>query len=1168
MRLKRVRLFGFKTFADRTEFALDGGIVAVVGPNGCGKSNLVDAILWGLGEGNARQLRAATGHDVIFNGSARRKPVGFTEVNLLFDNEDGGLPIESSEVAISRRLTRSGDSEYAINRQTCRLRDVYDLLADSGLGRSGYAIVGQKEIDQALAASADERRAWIDEAAGVQRYRARKNESLKRLAAAKEHLSRVEDILSELERQREPLRKEAEDAARYKGLVGTLRELELGLLAKELRESLDEIEACEQRIAEAARISIQELERAEVLEGKVRTTGERISEVEQEMDAVRDLQQRALTAIERAEANIRVAEQKIANLDELELSLNEDAATGLARLQEAEREAQDAALELDREKVLLEELSAAMAGAGDSAKAFREELDAADDALRAARQAEVRRLKLEAEKAQRSERLHALARELGGVEQAIPDLETGLAEAAQDESEALTARDAALGDINQGEQQALGLRSEDDKRAQESRRLLAEIAALEGRIRGLEATIESHEGLAHGTRSVLDAVESGALPDRYLPVGEAIEVDAKLALAIEVALGAAVNDLIVPTERDAKAAIEYLKTKRAGRATFQPISLMRTVDTSGADRAANAKGVLGRAALLVRYREEHAPVIESLLGRVLVAETLDDALALARGSGFSRIVTLEGEVVHASGAVTGGTQAKQGFGIVQRKAELAGLQKDLSARRKGLQAEEKAAAERARERTTLEQTVAAARKELEGLERTLNEAREFRRRVEDELKSTRRQLDRLASERDQLGSEETIASEPVDLAAAEACRDAALERFAQASADAEQAESRLREHRSRRDQASTRLESAQRRLEASKQSEAARESRLAHIEPGKQQAAEQRESAAKDRAEAESRAQEAALKLADLAATRHDLLEQSLKLAEEAKQARETANTIAATSHQSEVARARAEAKRAGAVTRLVEEYGYDEPGLEELAGQPPTELPADATLVAGRLRREIRAMGEVNLGAIEAFERLTRRFDELSVQRDDVLGGIQEVESGIRELDQLTRDRFLGTFEKVRDEFSALFTKLFGGGEGFLSLSDTENLLESGVDVEVTLPGKRRQALQLLSGGERSLCGCAFLFALLAVKPSPLVVLDEVDAPLDGRNVERFVSLLEEFSDRCQFIVITHNPTTIAAAPTWLGVTMQEPGVSMLAPARPPMESREDAALALVAGT
>ncbi len=426
MRLKRVRIFGFKTFADRTEFGLDGGVVAVVGPNGCGKSNLVDAILWGLGEGSARQLRAQTGQDVIFNGSARRKGVGYAEVVLTFENEDGALPVDTPEVAVSRKLNRAGESEYAINRQSCRQRDVLELLADSGLGRAGYAIVGQKEIDQALNASVEDRRAWIDEAAGVQRYRSRKVESLRRLASAQEHLQRVNDILTELEAQREPLREEAEVAARYRGIQSTLREVEVGYLVEEASAARDEQLRHEQHIQRTSELSQAEAQRAQGLESQVETQTSQLTDLEARADACRTKRQEALRTVERSQGEIRLGRQKLESLDEREQTLAADLEEFAHRIAEAEADYARTHEEERLDRVALSELQESVAGIGEEAKKFSAALRSAEKELAEARKLENTRLKSEAERAHREQRLAMARRELKSLTKALPDLEAAV----------------------------------------------------------------------------------------------------------------------------------------------------------------------------------------------------------------------------------------------------------------------------------------------------------------------------------------------------------------------------------------------------------------------------------------------------------------------------------------------------------------------------------------------------------------------------------------------------------------------------------------------------------------------------------------------------------------------------------------------------------------------
>lgn len=1148
MRLKRVRLYGFKTFADRTEFSLEGGIVAVVGPNGCGKSNLVDAILWGLGEGSARQLRAQTGQDVIFSGAKGRKPVGYAEVTLFFDNEDRALPIDASEVSVTRRVTRGGDGEYSINGQSCRLRDVHDLLADSGLGRAGYAIVGQKEIDAALSASAEDRRAWVDEAAGVQRYRARKVEALRRLATAQDHLQRVADVIRELEEQAGPLRGEAETARRFRELQGQLKAVEVGLLVHEAAEGRREMEAFEEKISEAERLAEAEAMRAAALEAEVRKTGVEVSEIELEMDAVRGLQQGSLTALERAEADLRLAAERGRSLDALEATLTADGEAATERLAEAEVDVVTTKEAHATDEQTFLELRTNLAGVGQEARDLTQALVEAERNLARTREAESRRLREEAARGHREARRIAIRRELAGIASTFPDIEAGLAEAEAAVDAAREALEAAQSAPKAIETTLAEIRAEEERDARSVRQAMAEKATLEGRRRGIEATLDAHEGLTQGTRAVLEAAERGILSARYVAVGEAIEADRDLALAIETALGGSANDLIVEHESDAKSAIAWLKEHRAGRCTFQPIPLMRPSEPSfELRRLLGERGIVGRASELVSCAPAHRPVIDSLLGRIVIVEDLDVALRHARSSGWSRLVTLDGEVVHSGGAVTGGQNARSGYGLVQRKADLGELQNEIERLDRAVREYEGRTAKRHQRLEAERAALVDAQKATRTYAVEVEEAQTFARGLNEEKRLAERERDRLQRELSSHDGDEE-ATQPVDLAGAETQRDEALRALAAKSADAEQAEVRLREAEARVAQSQARYLAAERRLTGARSGETERARRLeglaAEREEAKaagERASEVREKARADRAEADAR-------LAALAEGRKERLEASLRLTEEAKHARDNATGVADGIHKAELGRARADSRRAAALQRLAEEYNLDEAQAEEQEGQ--VELPEDALSVVNKLRRDLRAMGDVNLGAIEAFERLDARLTELSGQQEDVLTGIAGVEASIRELDKLTRDKFADTFNRVRDEFSAMFLQLFGGGEGVLSLTDPERILESGIDISVTLPGKRRQPLNLLSGGERSLCTVALLFALLRVRPSPLVVLDEVDAPLDGRNVERFANTLGDFIEHTQFIVITHNPTTIERAPVWLGVTMQD-GVSMLLPTK-----------------
>lgn len=1168
MRLKRVRIFGFKTFAEKTELTLDADLIAVVGPNGCGKSNIVDAILWGLGEPNARHLRAATSQDVIFAGSPGKKPLGYAEVSLLFDNEDGSLALDAPEVMISRRLTRSGDSDYRINGHACRQKDVFDLLADSGLGRSGYAIVGQREVDAALSASPMERRAWIDEAAGVQRYRMRRIEAQRRLDAARSHLERVSDLVHEIETQREPLREEAEAAQRYKSIRGSLEGIESGLLILELAKATQDAAEAEARIAKLLATSGEEAARAEKLEREAKALGDEIAELERQLDAFRELRQSMLTSLERADAARKLAEQRLESIAAFEASLNEETTVHADRVDEARKDLEASFADAKAEKEALDALHVELSGAGEDAKKLRAELAALESALNQARVREAARLRSAAERAHRADRMRAAAKELAGVEKSLPELEGAVAEASEALAGHANARKEAESAVEAARSARARLADAEEQASAGQRQVLAAVAALEGRRRGLEASLETFEGVPHGVAAVLRAAQEHVLPDAFEPVGAAIEVEPDLAIAVETALGAAVHDLICPTEDHAREAIEWLKKGRLGRATFQPLTLMRPPSQHPElRRVLGERGVVGLASQLVRCPDRVRPAIDSLLGRIVIVETLRDALDLARTQGWSRMVTLEGEVVHASGAVTGGTGARPAHGLVQRKAELGEVEREIGALRKKLEAFEKQTAQRLREDAEQRAALDRALQRLQALAPEAAEAKDWLENLQRELADTRRAGEKLRAEIAALSSVEGDAAseEQADPAEIEAQRDALLRTLATTEAADEASKQRLADAEVRLRQAQLRVEDAQRRLRHAEDADGTRQTKLRSIGKDRQAALREIDQARADHETAESKANDAKAQLDARQENKRAMLEKSFALNEDARKAHQASAACGDLIHQAELARARADGKRAAAAQRLIEDYGINED--DAMRAAPETQVPDDAAQVVGRLRRELKSLGEVNLGAIEAFQRLTERHEELRLQQEDILQGRAEVESSIRELDRLSRDRVRTAFDALQLAFREAFQKLFGGGQGELRLTNADDVLESGVELDVTVPGKRRQTLELLSGGERSMVAVAFLFALLQVRPSPLVVLDEVDAALDGRNVERFLGVLRGLAGRTQFILITHNPITIEAAPLWFGVTMQEPGVSTVVPFTMPGEALVERAPAYLKG-
>lgn len=1148
MRLKRVKISGFKTFADRTEFELDGALTSVVGPNGCGKSNLVDAILWGLGEGNARHLRAQSGTDVIFSGSARRKPVGMAEVCLHFDNEDGSLPVPTSEVVVSRRLNRAGESEYAINRQPCRLRDVLELLADSGLGRAGYSIVSQKEIDSALAASADERRAWVDEVAGVQRYRLKKAESQRRLASAREHLIRVADILRELEAQREPLEREAEIAARFRAAQSALRDIESGLLIHELAKAHADLIALDEKRQAARSVLEGGARETSRLEAELASIGEQISSIESEMDSLRASLQGALTLQERIEADLRVGEQKLLAFDSLQSNLFEEQEGAQARISEIELEISRLASEAEAEEKNFEAVATSFSGAKEEAAELKRRLDELEGKVAQARSAESERVRREEEAKVAKARAKEILEELGGIDAALPDLEEGCREA----EAALQAHQSELAGLSQSIDEVQRAIEELAKRhasmEERNRKLASERAFLDGRRRGIEATLEAHEGLSHGSRAVLDAVEGGKLKGTFVPVAEAIAVGGNLVQAIETALGANANDLIAHSEAEALEAIQYLKEHSLGRATLHPRNKAKA---PGNKESSTFDGLLGMACSLVSCDVKNRAVVESLLGGVAICETLEQALAAPNDGSWERIVTLDGDVLSSSGSIAGGKSHGAKNGLLHRRSELADVEGQLSRLDGELERLAEEGQELDGEQSKLAARIAQQKEARIAVSQEVEDASKWLSSLKEELSAAQRGAARLRNELDSISARQaaTVDQPSESVEELELLRTEAVRAFALKSADAEQAAERISEAETRAKVALERLMGAKRRLQAAHDADQNRLAKLSSIDPERKRVCKEIEAAESELKVVRERRVQVEHALAESTERRSELLERSHKMSEDLRSLRLSATAASESAHQADIAWAKAEARRANAAERLLDEYGIT--CEEALRSAAEIELPADAAALGARLRREIKSMGDVNVGAIEAFERVTARVQELSGQKADIEAGIEEIEQSISELDKLTRSRFESTFQAVSAAFKELFERLFPGGAGELVLTSPGSTLESGIEVDVQLPGKKKQRLELLSGGERALCATAFLFSLLKVKPSPLVVLDEVDAPLDGRNVEKFIALLKDFASKIQFIVITHNRTTIGECPVWLGITMNEPGVSTLVPVR-----------------
>ncbi|MDR3709055.1 MAG: chromosome segregation protein SMC [Capsulimonadaceae bacterium] len=1177
MHLKRLQLTGFKTFADKTEIQFSQGVTAIVGPNGSGKSNIADALLWTLGETKASAVRGAKASDVIFNGAAKRKQLGLAEVCLTVDNSDGSLPLAFDEVTITRRAYRNGEGEYFINKTRCRLKDIYELFLDTGVGREAYALVNQSEIDAVLSADPEARRGLFEEAAGIKKYRVKKREALKKLEATEANLTRIRDILTEIDAQIEPMSEQAELAIRYNALRSELSKIERDFLIVELRAADSELSTARDghstEDAAAERLT-QELadaqQTSEAVDG-------RLAQAEALLEEARGRLQAALSALERARSERQLAAQRAeglgAQLTIIEQELDHLGSTHAEALQQA------AALAVEA-TAAREELNGLAQGLGNgdvSAKSLTERIDALRkreeqrraEAMQIARQQAVR----QAELARAEARAAEIEASLPSLKEEEQRIEKAVAEAIRDEAKAAAKAEESVAALRDA--QAASVEADDEVKAARERARTAErgwdtargeAVALSTRLRALTDLEEAQEGYFQGVKAVVQAARQGRIDASFTVVADAFTAPPGYETALEIALGGSVQDIITFTEAEAKDGIEYLKQTRQGRATFLPLERMRPSRGSvSLGQARSMRGFLGPALDLIDFDPKYRPALEVLLGRVLVCETLDDALAVSRAAdGWGRIVTLSGDVVSPTGAMTGGIQQRKSGSLLGRKTELAELRKRLDKH----SANEQAASEeleKSRKAVTDAQALAAARQQQVGEARVaVGGAQQEQERIKRDARRTEEQRIAIKRRVEEAGVSIARVKESI------AQHAAALANAQIASVDTEQGADREREELAAliNELESVRGTLTQERIAIAGLTEKAsgleRAARTAQADADRLDAQirrrrEQYDQAQQELGQLQARAAQRDQTCDDAAASleketaNHDVAQaKRQELATQAHEAQMLVRRLSDTRavaveavRKHELREQRYEMQTAQLSQRLLEEYDTTAEYALSLDRDP--EAPKDTPREVARLRREIRAMGDVNTGAAEEYQRLIDRQLFLVTQKEDSEDAKAKLVVAINEIDESTRDVFMASFNAVGEAFDVLFKRLFGGGETQLVLTRPDDLLDTGVDIIVQTPGKKKQNLMLLSGGERALTATALLFAFLKVRPAPFCVLDEVDAPLDGVNVERFADLLRDFGKETQFLVITHNPSTMEAAPIWYGVTMTEPGISRI---------------------
>ena len=1175
MYLKALEIQGFKSFPEKTVLTFGEDITAIVGPNGSGKSNISDAIRWVMGEQSTRALRGGRMEDVIFGGTAKRRQTGYAEVSLVLDNTSHIFDLEESEVMVTRRYYRSGESEYYINRRSVRLKDVNELFMDTGLGREGYSIIGQGRIDEILSVKSSDRREVFEEAAGISRYRHRKEEAERKLERTDENLVRINDKISELELQVEPLREQSEKAKKFLVLRDELRGLEISVWL----DTLEHIRANNIRLEADYQEAVRRRGEVKTAQEKAYAAAEKYSEEmrgkDLEADRLRfDLQSRQAQANELESAiavlkndiqhNLESAQRIRADLEQQEGregSLSEQIEQRKGRLAQIEEQLEEGRAALDAKSRQADEAARSAGTLDKELERLRGQAD-----LEAAGAAEAKALlsALAAAAQEVLDRDEAVRRESHELADRLEEAQTEVRAAQRRRDDAVEERDGVK-NVIQGYQLRLDSRKKKWDQVKDAHmKLQMEENALTSRIKLLTEMEKDHEGYAKAVKLVMSEARRGTLQNIHGPVAGLLKVPDRYTVAIETALGASMQNIVVDREEDGKAVIQYLKRRDGGRATILPLSSIRPGFLREGESLKQEPGFVGVGDQLISFDSRYQNVFSNLLGRVAVMEDLDAAIAAARKYKYSfRIVTLDGQVLNPGGSMTGGS-ASRSAGILSRANELERLNKQLQDIRVRVAETGKAVAEAERESTAAAYELETAQGQLRQWEDAilkaegeLSQRRTVRSELERQQANQQEELEQLRERTAQIEKDTQAARQRIRKLEGEA---AALKSEAEGKA---KGQTEARERSAHIAQEMARITAAQAALEAERE---ATRSGLAELEQLRASMAGDRDQSRALMAGYEEKnagfTREIGEKEEALAALREAsrgqneaiarLNQEKLDLEGRRVKASRESQTLSEELLRTEGEVSRLEQKKVSAsmeekqiLDKLWENYELS----HEAARQQRVEI--ESVQKAGRriaeLKRSISALGNVNVGAIEEFQRVNERYTYLTDQRDDVDKAKKELEGIIAGITDEMKTIFQREFATINETFGQTFLELFGGGKATLELEDPNDILNCGIEIKVQPPGKALKIITLLSGGEKAFVAIALYFAILKVRPTPFVVMDEIEAALDDSNVARFARYMRGMSERTQFIVITHRRGTMEEADVLYGVTMQEQGVSRM---------------------
>ena len=1181
MNFKEIELAGFKSFADHTQIKFDKGITAIVGPNGCGKSNVSDAIRWVLGEQSSKLLRGSSMQDVIFNGTEKRKSLSYCEVTLVFDNADRFFKYDNDEIAITRKLYRSGESAYLINRNPCRLKDIVNILYDSGLGRDGYSIIGQGKVEEIISSKPENRRNIFEDAAGISKYKSRKVEAERKLERTQENLTRLNDILGELERQMGPLKRQAENAKKYLEFRDSLKDLEINayiykydnanVVKAEIKKKLDaiaeELQLRQTELATAAGDYDKYMEKISALDGDIAKTHEEILrltvELEKQSGEARLIREKINHMVENKN-KVRTDLLNCQNLiqkDEVELSIKQD------KLKEIETKLKQLNLSYD-------ELTQDYLKAVDDLNLHEDEAESSQkrmlDALDKLTDIKANFSRYEAERDMLAQNLDECEKKLGNVTIEVNAKQKQKQEIERSVIELKQKQDTCQANIADAKFQQDSIASQIRDEQEERYKLNSKCQVYENQKRLLEEMQKEYDGYAYAVKKLLkESQKNEHIKSKMVGVlASLITVPEKYEIAVETALGNAVQNIVTFNENNAKDLIGYLKSNQYGRATFLPITMMKPRSVSVEDqKALNTQGCFGIASELISFPNNISNVVSNLLGSTIIVDTLDTAISITNKTKLSyKIVTLDGDVINPQGSMTGGSRKNEAVNLISRDREIKTLTAEIEKMHTSVKQKS-------------EHIIMLTKKheELKGAINTLlnaQSAAQVAYATENErLVSFENSLKEILQQKQDLEAQKAVLSEKIEilteeLSSIDELENSAMENKTTANKAISERQERYNALREKRDGINAQMTTVKveiASLEAQQQSYVLDINRINDEIQGQNvfvknyegeiekidQTIEEAERIIKIQIETDAN-QETKQKLDQMKLRQHEFEQEKVKSQEQVKVLNDKKSQI-----MDEIAKVtdrryfqEAQLDKVDTDIEQMQERIYEEYELTYSTCQAFKRPDFDIEVAMpeiNNLKKEISKLGYVNVNAIEDVKFLLERYNDLKLQSDDLIKAQTDLETIIAELSEEMVTKFKAEFDKINANFKITFKELFGGGNARLELTDPDNLLESGVDIVAEPPGKKLQNITLLSGGEKALTAIAILFAILKLKPMPFCLLDEIEAALDDSNVGRFAEYLRRFSNVTQFIVITHRKPTMELADSLYGVTMQEKGVSRM---------------------